>query len=194
MFDFGIYRCRIPQCDGESPEFVPPWLLYAIPGTSAISFDNCAKFVNSTQQQPVPPGTCPATLFDRSRTTECESYVYENTLSVVYDVSIGVASTDKSQMPHFYSSFLFTVRFSLQRMAKITDRLNSHDRYPAGAAHYGLHIGPVGPARRAHDQRFQHRLDRTCAIIRQHLRVVSGVRSPRVYCRGRSFFIMLYFG
>lgn len=94
MFHIGICRCRIPQCDGESPEFAPPWILNAIPGTSPTSFDNCAKFVNSTQQQPAPPGTCPATLFDTSRTVECESYIYENSLSVVYDVSFSVLSPD----------------------------------------------------------------------------------------------------
>lgn len=78
----------IPQCDGENPEYAPSWILTAIPGTSIESFENCEQFANSTIQAPVENGTCPATLFDRSSTTECVDYVYENTLSVVYDVSL----------------------------------------------------------------------------------------------------------
>lgn len=77
----------IPQCDGESPEYAPPWILAAVPGTSVDSFENCERFANSTAQAPVQNGTCPADLFDRTTTTECQEYVYEHTLSVVYDVS-----------------------------------------------------------------------------------------------------------
>lgn len=54
-------------------------------------------------------------------------------------------------------------------MEKVTDRHDSHNRHIAGTAHNGLHFGPVGAARGPHDQRFQHRLDRACAIFRQQL-------------------------
>ncbi|XP_026319079.1 organic cation transporter protein-like isoform X2 [Hyposmocoma kahamanoa] len=98
-------RCRIPQCDGETPEFRPSWLLNAINGTSLNSFDNCAKFANSTQQHPAPPGTCPNTLFDTSRIVDCEAYVYENTLSVVYDFDMACDEWRRSQIGSFVNSY-----------------------------------------------------------------------------------------
>lgn len=89
----------ISQCDGENPEFAPSWVLNAIPGTSADSFENCEQFANSTLQEPAQNGTCPAALFDRDATTECDDYVYENTLSVVYDVSIYLYYSDRYCLP-----------------------------------------------------------------------------------------------
>ncbi|XP_026318755.1 organic cation transporter protein-like [Hyposmocoma kahamanoa] len=94
-------RCRIPQCDGENPEFRPSWLLNAINGTNLNSFDNCAKFANSTQQHPAPPDTCPNTLFDTSRTVDCEAYVYENTLTVVYDFDLACDEWRRSRIGSF---------------------------------------------------------------------------------------------
>ncbi|KAJ0183562.1 hypothetical protein K1T71_001538 [Dendrolimus kikuchii] len=91
-------RCLIPQCDGENPEYAPSWVLNAIPGTSETSFGSCEKYDNSTNQVPVQEGTCPATLFDTSRTVECQSYVYENQLSVVYDFDLACDEWRRSQI------------------------------------------------------------------------------------------------
>ncbi|XP_050677880.1 organic cation transporter protein-like [Leptidea sinapis] len=78
-------RCVIPQCDAANPEFSPTWILNAIPGTSDTNFENCERYVNLTsavQQSDV----CPANWFDSNRREGCnDGYVYENTLSVVYD-------------------------------------------------------------------------------------------------------------
>lgn len=81
------FRCLIPQCDGSNPEYYTPWVLNAIPGTSPTSFENCERYPNSTITDVDDLNTCPAVLFDQSRTEECQGYVYENTNSVVYDVS-----------------------------------------------------------------------------------------------------------
>lgn len=80
------FRCLIPQCDGENPEFAPDWVLNAIPGASVEDFEDCERFQNSSLNVDA-VDVCPATWFDRSQTIPCEQYVYENTLSVVYDVS-----------------------------------------------------------------------------------------------------------
>ncbi|KAG6440877.1 organic cation transporter protein [Manduca sexta] len=91
-------RCLIPQCDGPNPEFAPSWVLNAIPGTSQTSFEGCEKYTNSSNQVPVSPNTCPANLFDNSRTVECDSYVYQNSLSVVYDFDLGCDEWRRSQI------------------------------------------------------------------------------------------------
>lgn len=80
-------RCLIPKCDTESPTFAPDWVLNAIPGTSATSFDNCQRFQNSSSSDDVTGEECPREWFDSSQTVPCEEYVYENRLSIVYDVS-----------------------------------------------------------------------------------------------------------
>ncbi|XP_072932997.1 organic cation transporter protein-like [Epargyreus clarus] len=80
-------RCRIPQCDGSNPEYAPPWILNAIPGTSLTSFEQCERFSNSSQGSDV-TGVCPAAWFDSSRTEPCDSYVYQHSLTVVYDFDL----------------------------------------------------------------------------------------------------------
>lgn len=88
-FSFTFPRCVVEGCDGANPEFAPSWILNAINGTSMSSFDNCEKFVrNSSSEQQITAGTCPATFFDQTATRQCDDYVYENQLSVVYDVSL----------------------------------------------------------------------------------------------------------
>ncbi|XP_028040383.1 organic cation transporter protein-like [Bombyx mandarina] len=91
-------RCLIPQCDSANPEFAPAWVLNAIPGTSPTSFDACNKYANSTNQPPVTEGTCPANLFDTSRTLACSDYVYEDQLSVVYDFDMACDEWRRSQI------------------------------------------------------------------------------------------------
>lgn len=79
------FRCHIPECDPEEPEFTPNWLLNAVPGTSLGSFDNCQRFGNATAV-PLESDVCPATRFDRNQLKSCERHLYQNTNSVVYDV------------------------------------------------------------------------------------------------------------
>ncbi|XP_068617414.1 organic cation transporter protein-like [Battus philenor] len=80
-------RCSIPQCDDPNPEFRPSWILNAIPGTSNTDFDNCLRYANSSVISDA-RNICPAYWFDRNRTEECQSYIYENTNSVVYDFDL----------------------------------------------------------------------------------------------------------
>ncbi|KAI5633330.1 sugar transporter domain-containing protein [Phthorimaea operculella] len=91
-------RCLIDQCDGPNPEFAPSWILNAINGTSQDSFDACARYPNATVQEPPPPNTCPANLFDQSRTVDCEGYVYQNDWSVVYDFEMACDEWKRSQI------------------------------------------------------------------------------------------------
>ncbi|KAJ8716899.1 hypothetical protein PYW07_003526 [Mythimna separata] len=89
-------RCLVPECDGPNPEFSPKWVLNAIPA-SGSSFAACERYVNISN--PVAPDpTCPASLFDSSRTQECNGYVYENQLSVVYDFDMGCDEWRRSQI------------------------------------------------------------------------------------------------
>ncbi|CAG5054653.1 unnamed protein product [Parnassius apollo] len=90
-------RCLIPQCDGPNPEFTPSWVLNAIPGTSIDRFDNCKRYVNSTQDADV-KDVCPAAWFDTSRTEDCQEYVYENTNTIVYDFNMACDEWRRSQI------------------------------------------------------------------------------------------------
>ncbi|KAI8422098.1 hypothetical protein MSG28_009986 [Choristoneura fumiferana] len=89
-------RCLIPECDGPTPEFSPPWKPNAIP-RSGGSFDNCARFANSSETN-AGSDTCPAWLFDTSRTEECQEYVYEHTNTVVYDFDLACDEWKRSQI------------------------------------------------------------------------------------------------
>ncbi|KAJ2947091.1 hypothetical protein O0L34_g16436 [Tuta absoluta] len=82
-------RCFVQNCDmAGQEEFVPPWIQNAIPKNEENdSFDMCHKFlrVNNTN---ITSDTCSAALFDRETTVKCETYVYENTDTVVYDYNL----------------------------------------------------------------------------------------------------------
>ncbi|XP_045769737.1 uncharacterized protein LOC123870456 [Maniola jurtina] len=80
-------RCLIPQCDVDNPEYAPEWLLNAIPGTSMSSFDNCARYRNSSAASGG-AGQCAEEWFDFTQTEPCDEYVYQNTLSIVYGVQV----------------------------------------------------------------------------------------------------------
>ncbi|XP_075975362.1 organic cation transporter protein-like [Anticarsia gemmatalis] len=91
-------RCRINECDGADPEFAPNWVLNAIPPGESTAFDNCQRYGNLTSPPIVSEGTCPASLFDQSRKEDCEQYVYENQLSVVYDFNLACDEWRRSQI------------------------------------------------------------------------------------------------
>ncbi|XP_026752930.2 organic cation transporter protein-like [Galleria mellonella] len=82
-------RCRIPQCDGEvpNPEFRPEWVLNAIPGSSKSSFEGCSRYEDSNNLAPSNE-TCPPWWFNTT-TVDCDEYVYENSLTIVYDFDLG---------------------------------------------------------------------------------------------------------
>ncbi|KAI8422099.1 hypothetical protein MSG28_009987 [Choristoneura fumiferana] len=65
-------RCLIPECDGPTPEFSPPWKPNAIP-RSGGSFDNCARFANSSETNaaptPAPPGSSTPAALRSARNT-----------------------------------------------------------------------------------------------------------------------------
>ncbi|XP_045769175.1 organic cation transporter protein-like [Maniola jurtina] len=90
-------RCLIPQCDGDKPEFAPEWLLNAIPGSSMDSFDNCARYRNSSAESGG-AGQCAKEWFDSTQTEPCEEYVYQNTLTIVYDFELACEEWKRSQI------------------------------------------------------------------------------------------------
>ncbi|XP_072933033.1 organic cation transporter protein-like [Epargyreus clarus] len=78
-------RCVIPECEQDGvTEFEPEWILNAVPA-AGNSFDNCVRFASVASSR---SGHCPAELFDRNRTVNCEGFVYENTNSIVYDFNL----------------------------------------------------------------------------------------------------------
>ncbi|XP_045449924.1 organic cation transporter protein-like [Melitaea cinxia] len=91
-------RCRIPQCDGENPEYAPSWVLNAIPGSSNTSFENCERYQDRPQPNVTLSEECPADWFDGTQTVPCEDHVYENTLSVVYDFGMACDEWRRSQI------------------------------------------------------------------------------------------------
>ncbi|XP_049703477.2 organic cation transporter protein [Helicoverpa armigera] len=81
-------RCLISECESEPAEFSPAWLENALPsGSSPGSFDNCRRFANSTAALG-DNSTCPSSLFDRDTLLPCDTYVYENTHTAVYDLGL----------------------------------------------------------------------------------------------------------
>lgn len=91
-------RCHIPECDLEQPEFTPDWLLNVVPGTSLASFDNCQRFSN-TSAATIGEGVCPAAWFNRDQLQRCERWLYQNTDTVVYDVSFYKQLNNKRYVP-----------------------------------------------------------------------------------------------
>ncbi|KAI5645208.1 sugar transporter domain-containing protein [Phthorimaea operculella] len=81
-------RCFVSDCDKHYEiEFSPPWLKNAIPRSSEY-FDNCNLFLKEISNITVKENTCPADLFDNDTVIPCETYVYENTDTVVYDFNL----------------------------------------------------------------------------------------------------------
>lgn len=90
-------RCLIPECDGESPVFSPDWALSAFP-PSGTTFNGCERYVPRNVTVDVEEDTCPAELFDNSTTKTCNTYIYENQLSVVYDFDMACDEWKRSQI------------------------------------------------------------------------------------------------
>lgn len=91
-----IVRCFIPECESASPEWYPAWAYTAIPTEpGSDTLDNCQRYATLNSSMPAPVDvtsapvdiTCPASIFNQSRTENCQDYVYENTDTIVYDVS-----------------------------------------------------------------------------------------------------------
>ncbi|CAH0399956.1 unnamed protein product [Chilo suppressalis] len=82
-------RCYIPECDDQAPDlqFSPGWALNVFPSTGGSSYDGCQRFGNVTV---LPPSNefCPATWFNRNDLRDCESHIYQNTDTVVYDYDL----------------------------------------------------------------------------------------------------------
>ncbi|CAH2091896.1 unnamed protein product [Euphydryas editha] len=81
------YRCAVPLCDEQVPEYTPNWILNAIPETST-GFEDCFRYAHILNTTTFPNNTCPAELFDRNTIIPCEGYVYGRTNTVVYDFGL----------------------------------------------------------------------------------------------------------
>uniref|UniRef100_A0A2H1VAT9 SFRICE_021023 n=1 Tax=Spodoptera frugiperda TaxID=7108 RepID=A0A2H1VAT9_SPOFR len=82
-------RCLISECEDEPMEFAPSWLVNAVPpGSTQGSFDNCERFGNISASRRQFDGICPSELFDQDTRLPCDTFVYENTDSVVFDYGL----------------------------------------------------------------------------------------------------------
>lgn len=83
-----FYRCLVQQCENASnTEFAPFWLANALPSNGG-SFESCKRFADNNLTYDISfNDSCPADLFDPYATLPCDKQVYENTQTVVYDVS-----------------------------------------------------------------------------------------------------------
>lgn len=93
-------RCLISQCESEPPVFVASWLSNAIPPAAAEpgTFHSCLRYPNSSEPMQLPNDVCPRSWFDHTRTEQCDSFVYENTYSVVYDFGLACDEWRRSQI------------------------------------------------------------------------------------------------
>ncbi|XP_072932386.1 organic cation transporter protein-like [Epargyreus clarus] len=109
-------RCLIPECEAAgTQQFRPDWILNAVP-PSGSSFDQCSRFANTSMPR---SDVCPAEWFDRSRVVPCETFVYENTHTVVYDYNL---ACDEWRRTLIGSVRTFGTLFALPITGFISDR------------------------------------------------------------------------
>lgn len=68
-------------------KYDPEWILNAIPKTEN-GFDSCERYAPLDYNSNGTLTYCPATLFNQSKTVNCEGFVYAKNNTVVYEVSI----------------------------------------------------------------------------------------------------------
>ncbi|XP_018564339.1 organic cation transporter protein-like isoform X2 [Anoplophora glabripennis] len=69
------YRCGIPECDQDSTDYEPPWLINAVPYTQGIP-NKCDMYLyNSTAE--AANETCSASDFDKNEVSRCSSFIYK---------------------------------------------------------------------------------------------------------------------
>ncbi|XP_041980316.1 organic cation transporter protein-like [Aricia agestis] len=83
------HRCQIQECGeyNNLHNYEPEWILNAVPATVS-GFSSCLRYVSIANVN----GTlenCPANIFDRSQTVDCDEFVYARDNSVVYDFNLG---------------------------------------------------------------------------------------------------------
>lgn len=85
------HRCFVPECDDtteSTQKFAPDWIHNAIPKTDSGGIHDCVRYMPINYTNIIEQEYCPASLFDKRRTIECESYVYERKNSAVYDFNL----------------------------------------------------------------------------------------------------------
>ncbi|XP_063535088.1 organic cation transporter protein-like [Cydia strobilella] len=91
-------RCLIPECEStdQSIDFSPAWILNAVPAAGS-SFDGCQRYANiSTNDNANVSATCPVSLFDTNKVINCEEFVYENTITVVFTLGLACQEWKRS--------------------------------------------------------------------------------------------------
>ncbi|XP_050348549.1 organic cation transporter protein-like [Nymphalis io] len=84
------HRCRIPECNEQdkSQKYDPEWILNVLPQTSS-GFSSCERYVLLNLNTKGSLESCPASLFNQTKTIDCDGYVYSKDNSVVYDFDLG---------------------------------------------------------------------------------------------------------
>ncbi|XP_047531044.1 organic cation transporter protein-like [Vanessa atalanta] len=84
------HRCRIPECNEQdkSQKYDPKWILNVLPQTSS-GFSSCERYVLLNLDTKGSLESCPASLFNQTKTIDCDGYVYSKDNSVVYDFDLG---------------------------------------------------------------------------------------------------------
>ncbi|KAJ8943340.1 hypothetical protein NQ318_000555 [Aromia moschata] len=68
------YRCEIPECDSNKPQYETSWLVNAVPYTDGIP-EKCEMYTyNSTE---INTGNCSSSNFANQETVRCSSFVYK---------------------------------------------------------------------------------------------------------------------
>ncbi|CAH2084359.1 unnamed protein product [Euphydryas editha] len=84
------HRCRIPECSEQDKfgKYDPDWIINVLPQTSS-GFSNCERFVLLNIDSKGSLDNCPADMFNQTKITSCDEYVYSKDNSVVYDFDLG---------------------------------------------------------------------------------------------------------
>ncbi|XP_018564340.1 organic cation transporter protein-like [Anoplophora glabripennis] len=72
------YRCEIPACDSDTPEYEPSWLINAVPYKGSTP-QNCEMYLHISNSSDVVNENCSADNFDTSHKLRCSSFVYKST-------------------------------------------------------------------------------------------------------------------
>ncbi|KAJ8967442.1 hypothetical protein NQ314_002890 [Rhamnusium bicolor] len=71
------YRCAIPDCDSETPEYETSWLTNAVPYNGHTP-ERCHMFEYVNNSTDANNQTCSSSNFNRNNTRRCSSFVYKS--------------------------------------------------------------------------------------------------------------------
>lgn len=107
-----IFRCKIPECESNSIEYNPNWLINAIPVENGIP-NKCNRFKYSHYNESDNLSTfCPAHYFNQSVIERCNEFIYKTDEKTILSEVITITNQWFWTMPS-HKFFLFLLLSSI---------------------------------------------------------------------------------